>query len=60
MTCDASDPIAKNTLRTLQEVGAADDVEEFTSADEIKKRFIMLDGPMENDMGYFNPAAVFP
>ena len=48
------------SLETLKKNGLADGVVEFNSGKDITNMYEMFDGPMENCVGYFKPASVFP
>ena len=55
---DEKDTVCARSLETLKENGLADGVVEFKSGKDITNMYEMFDGPMENCVGYFNPASV--
>lgn len=57
---DEKDTVCARSLETLKMNGLADGVVEFNSGKAITDMYEMFDGPMENCVGYFNPASVCP
>jgi len=55
---DANDTLCSKTLDTLKKNGLAEGVIEFKSGKEITEKYPMFDGPMDQSVGYYNPASV--
>ena len=55
---DVADTLCSKTLDTLKKNGLAEGVVEFHSGKEITDMFEMIDGQMEDSVGYYNPASV--
>jgi len=50
--------VCAKSLETLRRNGLAEGVVEFKSGTDITDMYEMFDGPLENCVGYFNPASV--
>ena len=57
---DETETVCARSLETLRKNGLADGVVEFKSGREVTNAWEMFDGPMEGEIGYFNPASVRP
>jgi hypothetical protein len=53
-----SSQVVRKTLQTLRAQGLDHGCIEFTSGKQITEMFEMFDGPMEDEIGYFNPSSV--